>query len=83
MNEAKWNEVTMPTAPMSALMAQCVREMREHGGYLTRQPGGFWVNPGFAHWFSTSTINALASRGKIWLSSPEGRTFPTRAEIRT
>ena len=79
----------MKSKELSPMMRTCLQFAIDHGNHLARFPGGFWMaGPewhGFKEckntWFGTTTVNALAARGRFRLWSPEGRTFPTRADV--
>ncbi len=70
---------------LTATMNACLDHTREHGGTLTRYPGGFWRVAGIGEpWFGTTTIEALTKRGFLVYTEWAGeapRKFPVAAVI--
>lgn len=68
---------------LSLYMRQAVAAMQNPEG-LVRYPGGFWRDPGSSKTFSTSTVQAVVTRGAAaYTEFKEGRNgrFPIRAEL--
>lgn len=78
---------------LSPTMREALDYASKHGGQLERFPGGYWCEPGRMQWnvnshvsFSTSTVNALVSRGLAeyteWKDGRNGR-FPIRMTVKS
>lgn len=78
---------------LSPTMREALDYASKHGGQLERFPGGYWCEPGRTQWdvnphvsFSTSTVNALVSRGLAeyteWKDGRNGR-FPIRMTVKS
>ena len=80
----------MSEKPLSPVMAETLAWIKENGGVIERQPGGFWVIPHLGRagsWTGTPTMNALVRRRKMkwteWQESKNTGKFPIRAEVET
>lgn len=73
---------------LSPTMQDAINFANEHGGTLTRYPGGFWCKSGLngwtRPWFGTTTIEALVKRGRMeyteWFEGSRAK-FPVAAKV--
>lgn len=80
------------TEPLSDTMSAALMVAREHGGKLTRLPGGFWTFDGCPRnnntpltFFGTTTIKGLVWRGHMEFTQWRRKTkqhdpFPVEAQ---
>ncbi len=75
---------------LSVTMQRALSDAETHGGYLYRQPGGFWVaRPHMSYkeqpWFSSLTVFALVKRGFMCFSTFKptrgGASFAVEAKV--
>lgn len=74
-----------PDSALSLKMQNCMKQIADGDGTITRYPGGFWYPAGNGKpSYGTTTVEALVTRGRLeyseWKQS-HGRQFPIKARM--